>query len=135
MKKIFFAIAAFGLLLFSSCSSSAQLKFAVAEFSTACPTEIVDGLTCTDVFTENQSVVFFLSVDEIAADMNVEDLNNPLINVAMKAVTKEEMFEEPDENTADFLRLCKESNYDIVFRYEGSVSGQTADVVLSADEL
>lgn len=134
MKKFYYVLALLCVLAVSACTSKSQLELQVAAANKECPIYIEDGMKATKIMTEGNSVVYVIEVME-DEDFIVSDFRDPDVNDVMKAMMLMDLQNDSDPDIKDLLRLCREANYNLVYRFIGMLSGTSADIVLRASEL
>lgn len=132
-KSVLFFVLFSIVVLMSGCRPEAKLGFMVGVASSQCPMEVDDGLECTDITIEGNSVVFVCEMDE--DDVLVSELNNPFVKESMRSVWLEEYSSGDDEDLQELIALCREAKYDLVYRFQGKSSGSVVDITISWAEL
>lgn len=135
MKNLLMAvaiIASTALCLFS-CTSKDQLKIAVELAATDCPEDLGDGITMKDILLENGNVVYVCEMDEDYYD--VEGSKDPLIIKEIKEALMDEILHSNDNDIKEFLKIVKDSEADIIYRYIGDTTGKKIDIVIKNSEL
>lgn len=88
------------------------------------PTKIDEGLVCTDIIVEEQSIIYKITVDETQYDIMALE--------GIKDTFKEELLKEWNSSpmTRNFLTLCKIARTGIIWKMTGDTTGQICNIVL-----
>jgi hypothetical protein len=135
MKNFLMAVAVIActaMCLFS-CTSKDQLKIAVEVEAAQCPMDYGDGLTMKDAVLENGNVVYVYEMDEDYYD--IEGCKDPLTIREMKETIMDEILHSNDNDLKEFIKIVKDSEADIIYRYIGDTTGKKIDFVIKNSEL
>ncbi|MBR3408228.1 MAG: hypothetical protein IKG86_05250 [Paludibacteraceae bacterium] len=91
-------------------------------------------MTIASLTIEDNNIVYLFEIDETQG-MSVQIFNMPEVKDAMKKTLVEQYLNEDNKDTAPLTKLCKEADYNLVFRFAGKPSGDEAEIVVNADEL
>lgn len=96
----------------------------IRNVSDSLPTEIDEGLLCTDIITEEKNIVYKITVDETKYDiLKLEEIKDTIRDELFK-----DWFSSPI--TRNLLTLCKIANIGIVWEMLGDASGQRCEIVI-----
>lgn len=120
-----------------ACTSTTQLEIEVAAAAADCPMVLDNGFTITNIDTEDNNVVYECVMDEsesdvLLSDMDVLEVRAELKEELLESIRTEKLY---DDDIKDMVKLCKDANYNIIFRLIGSHSGYKMDIVLYSHEL
>lgn len=135
MKKYFLFCALIIALVLTSCSPEFKLEFQVGVASADCPVDIGDGVTITNIDTEGNNVVYTCVVDESDGETSVADFDDPFVRSVMKEASLEYIKTDSDPDTRELIRLIKDANYNIVYRYVGSHTNAKVNIIIYPHEL
>lgn len=136
MKKInvFLLCVVASLALLASCSKSnneQKIRETISEVAKDCPIVLNEFLTMTNVVIEGKNIVYVYNVNEYYIDDYVSEWDRR----EMKQAALEYIKYNSDPSTEEVVRMCKECNYNLAFRYIGSYSDYVLDIVVNASEL
>lgn len=133
MKKFFYLFALIASLMITSCTSVGKLEMAVAAASAECPMELDEVTNVVDIKTEDNNVVYECVVDEDKTGFDVSLFDD----VEAKKLLKKEQksFLQHNLETIEFVKLVKEANYNLIYRYTGSNTGYKFDITIYSYEL
>lgn len=97
----------------------------VAQNNQQCPVEIEEGITMTGVSDDGSSIIFQCEIDENLYDLdvikeNISELKREMLN---------------DNLVKSGGKILSSANRSLIYRYIGSISGETLDVRLTPAEL
>ncbi len=134
MKKNFFSRVFVTLvsvvLLTCSCSGNTKLKLAVSAVDAQCPQSLSIAMELTHASYENNTVVYYYTVDE-----DYVNIDNMTANPEAQKNSVLAMFQNPDANTKTFLDMVIEAKADVRYIYKGKTSGKEFSTTLTAAEL
>ena len=137
MKKILYVfVIAFSVIL-ASCTPAGKLEVAIAAASAECPKVIDEYTTCIDIVSEGKEVVYKYLLDESKAGFELPNIDNKESRKIQKILILDELKSNArnDENAAELVKLCKEANYNIVYRFIGSLTDHKYNITIYAYEL
>lgn len=111
-----------------------QIEKAIKKVNEQCPMDVGNGMTIASLTIEDNNIVYLFEIDETQG-MSVQIFNMPEVKDAMKKTLVEQYLNEDNKDTAPLTKLCKEADYNLVFRFAGKPSGDEAEIVVNADEL
>lgn len=136
MKKslLFALVLAVITLGLTSCTKSSQLELAVEQANKECPIHSGDGETIESITYEDHNIVYTISIDEdVLSDEGIKLIEEN------KDVIKTDMLNsfrtDSDKDMTDFIKLCKEADAGIDFKFVGSRSKTSFTIKLDPDEL
>lgn len=137
IRTFVFSLLAVCATVFSGCSPSAKIEYAVTEASKQCPIAVDETMTVTNIKTEDNNVVYICNVDENAAGFSVEDFAQPTVSQTMKNAMVEYLrgAKTTDKDTESLIRLCKDADYNIVYRFVGLDSNYSMDITIFPYEM
>ena len=112
-------------------STRSQIEISVAVASSQCPMKVDDCTTVTEVKLEGNNVVYKCLINETNLGSSVSNFKNADVKKIMKAAMVESLRQE----ASDLVKMCKDGNFNIVYRYIGSKSGSKVDIKIKASEL
>lgn len=112
-------------------STRSQIEISVAVASSQCPMKVDDCTTVTEVLLEGNNVVYKCLINETNLGSSVSNFKNADVKKIMKAAMVESLRQE----ASDLVKMCKDGNFNIVYRYIGSKSGSKVDIKIKASEL
>lgn len=134
-KSIFKSILVVLLFTLTACNlSTTKLQIAVKAANVECPIDAGNGAIVTEIYTEDNNVVYKTSVDENEL-VSVADFDNEIVISLMKAAMIESIQNQNSKEEKEFIELIKGANYNLVFRYIGNSSNYQVDIVISPDEI
>lgn len=134
-KFMFIICALLSALVLNSCAPEYKLEFAIGTASAECPVDLGDGITITEIDSEDNNVVYTCIVDESDSETLVSDMDNHRIRSVMKESILSTLVNSSDPDMNEFINLVKEAKYNIVYRYIGSLSNAKVDIVIYPHEL
>lgn len=134
-KFMFIICALLSALVLNSCAPEYKLEFAIGAASAECPIDLGDGITITNIDSEDNNVVYTCIVDESDSETLVSDMDNHRIRSVMKESILSTLVNSSDPDMNEFINLVKEAKYNIVYRYIGSLSNTKVDIVIYPHEL
>ncbi len=133
-KSIFKSLLVVLLFALTACNPASQLEIAIKAANLECPMDAGNGVTITEIYTEDNNVVYKALVDENEL-VSVADFDNEIVISLMKAAMIESLKNQNSEEEKKFLELIKETDYNLVYRYIGKSSNYQVDIVITPDEL
>ena len=133
MEKRFFSrvlVALVSVVLMCSCSDNTKLKLAVSAADAQCPQSLSIAMELTHAAYENNTVVYYYTVDE-----DYVNIDNMTANPETSKNGVLAMFQNPDANTKTFLDMVIEAKADVRYIYKGKTSGKEFSTTLTAAEL
>lgn len=119
--------------LFVACAPETLLRVAVEDANMECPMEVDEMMTITSLTIEENNVVSTCEMDEDKSEHTIEQLDNPEAKSMLKAAFLTHF--QTSENNQDMRELCKKAGYNVVYRFVGTKTGHTLEIVCLADEL
>lgn len=101
--------------------------------NTNLPQKIDKGLLITQIFQQDNNVVYKLSVDEEDLGNDVEIIRQ--VKDQVKSDIAGSLQSEDDVVLTRFEKLLKKLQYGLIYRYCGNHSGHTVDIYFSPDEI
>lgn len=117
----------------TSCSAKSKLENACKEANKEMPLTIMEGLKMTDLVYEDNDMIYTVEVQEAIIGEEFIDLVNESKS-EMKAVMLESI-KSGGEDERELVKLCKESDTSIKFKFVGIPSKATAVITISPNEL
>lgn len=133
MKKFCYVLLLLCAMAVTACTPKARLEIEVAAANGSCPMDLGEGFTITKIETEGNNIVYECVCDE--DDYVISDFEDPEVKSVMKSVDLMLFQNNQDERTRELIRLCKDANYNIVYRYVGRITASTCDIKIFSDEL
>ena len=134
MKKFFFLVALVSAFIMGSCTSNSQLELAIKVAAADCPMDLGDGLVITGIEKEGTNVLFTCVMDEVANDFTIAEMDVPEVRAVMKDAMMQTL-KEDDEDLQAFVKLVKEANCNVIYRFVGSHTNEQMDIVVYPHEL
>ena len=137
MKKILYVFVIAILVVLTSCTPAGKLEVAIAAASAECPMVIDEYTTCIDIVTEGKEVVYKYLLNESKAGFELPDMDSNEFRKIQKRIFLDELKSnaKKDETVAELVKLCKEANYNIVYRFIGSLTDYKYNITVYAYEL
>ena len=137
MKKILYVFVIAISVALTSCTPAVKLEVSIAAASAECPQTIDEYTTCLDIVTEEKNVVYKCLLDESKAGIELPDMDNKEFRKIQKRIFLDELKSNTrkDETVAELVKLCKDANYNIVYRFIGSLTDYKYDITIYAYEL
>lgn len=134
-KSIFKSLLVVLLFTLTACNPSAtKLQIAIKAANLECPMDAGNGTTVTEIFIEDNNIIYKTLLEENET-VAVENFDNEFVKSIMQASLVEYLNNQNNTEEKEFLKLVKEANYNIVYRYIGNSSNYQVDIVISPDEL
>lgn len=109
--------------------SATRMLETSAEITNAqCPNDLGDGLTMINMTVEKDALVYNYIVDDNLYDINSFSEYSDDIKNSMR-----ESFSDPA--VRQIIGLCKKTGRSLIYRYASSGTGESADIIFSAEEL
>lgn len=105
--------------------SRKQLENIIQMENAVCPYELEQGMTMNRVYLEGDKAVYECTVDEDMYDLSLIRQNNAEIKKGI-----EEAFE-GNPSMQNAAEVFAENNVDVIYRYKGSSSGKTCEIVFT----
>lgn len=93
------------------------------------PIEVEEGITATDLYWKDNDVIFVYSVDETLCNVYAIGVNADEIKINMSS----SIISTPTAKR--FIQAVTGCEKGLIYRYKGSATGYTADIVFSPEEL
>ncbi len=138
MKKLtvlFLSIISVAAMMTSCLTPEQKMQKSIEAANKDCPMELGGGITIASVKGENNNLISTFEVNEETLGMSVQLWNMPEVKDAMKKSVVEMYTNGNNKDVAKLTELCKEANYNLVFRFEGKPSGEVVEITVNADEL
>ena len=119
--------------MITSCTPKSKLEMDVAASSTECPIVVDEVTKIVDIKTEGKNVVYECVIDEDLTGTDISLLDDVEIKKELKKEYKSFFRQNP--KLVEFVKLVKEANYNIIYRYVGSNSGYKFDITIYSYEL
>ena len=114
-----------------SCNTGVKLKKVVEEFNKSCPMEVDEYTTLERMTDEGNYLVCNYTVHE-------EDITIAVLR-SFQSTLKDNLICDlkttGDKDVEDLLKVCKEYNRGLIYRYKGNISGEILDIVIEQSEL
>lgn len=139
IKKIFSAmiialVAVLAIEGMASCSSKQdRLDTALEQLNKMLPMNLGNGFTMEKISLDGDELVYLVKCNENELDLDLIEQNKAELKSGTIAQLKGEKARSKD--FASLLDFCQEKGYKVVYRYEGSKSHKTVDIVVSPDEI
>lgn len=102
----------------------------IASTNAQCPMQIDEVTVLSSVTLENNSFVYNCSWDENSVSIEEIDANKDVLKTNIKQLLLSE-----DPMTQELIKICKDANVCILYRYIGDTSGDVCLVKFSPEEL
>ena len=120
----------------TSCLTPEQkMQKSIEAANKECPMDLGGGLTMASVTSEDNNLISTFEVNEETMGISVKLWNMPEVKDAMKKSMVELYKNGSNKDVAELSKMCKEANYNLVFRFEGKPSGEVVEITVNADEL
>lgn len=119
----------------ASCSSSNDSRFnkAIEQLNTMLPMNLGNGFTMEKVTSDGDAIVYNIKCDENDIDMEMMEQSKDELRTNSLAQLKSQ--KRADKNFASLLKYCQDNGKNIVYRYVGTPSGKTVDIIIESDEI
>lgn len=122
--------------MMTSCLTPEQkMQKSIEAANKECPMDLGGGLTMASVTSEDNNLISTFEVNEETMGISVKLWNMPEVKDAMKKSMVELYKNGSNKDVAELSKMCKEANYNLVFRFEGKPSGEVVEINVNADEL
>ena len=122
--------------MMTSCLTPEQkMQKSIEAANKECPMDLGGGLTMASVTGEDNNLISTFEVNEETMGISVQLWNMPEVKDAMKKSMVELYKNGSNKDVAELSKMCKEANYNLVFRFEGKPSGEVVEITVNADEL
>ncbi len=122
--------------MMTSCLTPEQkMQKSIEAANKECPMDLGGGLTMASVTGEDNNLISTFEVNEETMGISVKLWNMPEVKDAMKKSMVELYKNGSNKDVAELSKMCKEANYNLVFRFEGKPSGEVVEITVNADEL
>jgi len=122
--------------MMTSCLTPEQkMQKSIEAANKECPMDLGGGLTMASVTSEDNNLISTFEVNEETMGISVKLWNMPEVKDAMKKSMVELYKNGSNKDVAELSKMCKEANYNLVFRFEGKPSGEVVEITVNADEL
>ena len=111
--------------------SRKQLETVVASIKMQLPIDTGQGLIVKDAILEDNNLVYVNECDEKLISIDLLNERRALVKTSIQ----QEFSNKRDQVTQSQLKLMKECNVNLAYRYVGNTSGKTCEVVIGYDEL
>jgi len=138
MKKLtvlFLSIVSVAAMMTSCLTPEQKIEKNVAKANKECPVEMGNGMTMVSMVIEDNNVITTCEVNEETLGMSIAIWNTPEVYNAMKKSVTDLYRNGEDKDVAALTNMCKEANYNIIFRFLGKPSGEKVEFTINADEL
>lgn len=138
MKKLavlFLSIVSVAAMMTSCLTPEQKMQKAIEAANKECPMDLGGGLTMASVTGEDNNLISTFEVNEETMGISVKLWNMPEVKDAMKKSMVELYKNGSNKDVAELSKMCKEANYNLVFRFEGKPSGEVVEITVNADEL
>lgn len=138
MKKLtvlFLSIITVAAMMTSCLTPEQKMQKSIEAANKDCPMDLGGGLTMVSMATEGNNVISTCEVNEETMGMSIALWNNPEIKDAMKDGMVKAFLNGGNKDVAELTKMCKEANYNLIFRYVGKPSGEVVDITINADEM
>ena len=138
MKRIFkamMAAAAVVVMTMATACSGNAVEEQVKAHNAKCPVEESANLKLVSVSIQNgKDVVYRYELNE--SDPAVQSVNNYKANAENISLnTLNQLKANNDPSVTGFLQACNDGGYTIVYRYVGTISGDSLDVVVTPSQV
>jgi len=133
MKKLtvlFLSIVSVAAMMTSCLTPEQKIQKTIDKVNKQCPMDAGNGMSLASLTVDDNNIVYQFEIDETQG-MSVEVFNMPEVKDALV----KQYLNEDNKDTAPLTNLCKEANYNLVFRFTGKPSGEKAEIVVNADEM
>lgn len=107
-----------------------MLEIMITSTNTQCPMQIENGMIMSSVSLEGNNFVYNYSVDENLVSIEAIKQNKSAVKANIKQILSSN-----DMTVKQMVKICKEANTGIVYRYIGDVSGDVCIIKFSSSEL
>jgi hypothetical protein len=138
MKKLtvlFLSIVSVAAMMTSCLTPEQKMQKSIEAANKECPMDLGGGLTMASVTSEDNNLISTFEVNEETMGISVKLWNMPEVKDAMKKSMVELYKNGSNKDVAELSKMCKEANYNLVFRFEGKPSGEVVEITVNADEL
>ena len=138
MKKLavlFLSIVSVAAMMTSCLTPEQKMQKSIEAANKECPMDLGGGLTMASVTGEDNNLISTFEVNEETMGISVKLWNMPEVKDAMKKSMVELYKNGSNKDVAELSKMCKEANYNLVFRFEGKPSGEIVEITVNADEL
>ncbi|MBQ2171092.1 MAG: hypothetical protein II448_05080 [Paludibacteraceae bacterium] len=138
MKKLavlFLSIVSVAAMMTSCLTPEQKMQKSIEAANKECPMDLGGGLTMASVTGEDNNLISTFEVNEETMGISVKLWNMPEVKDAMKKSMVELYKNGSNKDVAELSKMCKEANYNLVFRFEGKPSGEVVEITVNADEL
>ncbi len=138
MKKLavlFLSIVSVAAMMTSCLTPEQKMQKSIEAANKECPMDLGGGLTMVSVTGEDNNLISTFEVNEETMGISVQLWNMPEVKDAMKKSMVELYKNGSNKDVAELSKMCKEANYNLVFRFEGKPSGEVVEITVNADEL
>lgn len=138
MKKLtvlFLSIITVAAMMTSCLTPEQKMQKSIEAANKECPMDLGGGLTMASVTGEDNNLISTFEVNEETMGISVKLWNMPEVKDAMKKSMVELYKNGSNKDVAELSKMCKEANYNLVFRFEGKPSGEVVEITVNADEL
>ena len=138
MKKLavlFLSIVSVAAMMTSCLTPEQKMQKSIEAANKECPMDLGGGLTMASVTGEDNNLISTFEVNEETMGISVKLWNMPEVKDAMKKSMVELYKNVSNKDVAELSKMCKEANYNLVFRFEGKPSGEVVEITVNADEL
>lgn len=138
MKKLtvlFLSIVSVAAMMTSCLTPEQKMQKSIEAANKECPMDLGGGLTMASVTSEDNNLISTFEVNEETMGISVKLWNMPEVKDAMKKSMVELYKNGSNKDVTELSKMCKEANYNLVFRFEGKPSGEVVEITVNADEL
>jgi hypothetical protein len=121
------------VMALTDCAPETLLRVAVEDANMECPMEVDEMMTITSLTIEENNVVSTCMLNEDKSEHTVLQLDNPEAKNTLKAAFLTHF--QTSENNQEMRELCKKAGFNVIYRFVGSKTGHTIDIVCQTDEL
>ena len=107
-----------------------MLEIMITSTNAQCPMQIENGIIMSSVSLEGHNFVYNYSVDENLVSIEALKQNKSAVKANIKQILSSD-----DMMVKQMVKICKEANTGIVYRYIGDVSGDVCIIKFSSSEL
>ena len=132
---MFLSIVSVAAMMTSCLTPEQKMQKSIEAANKECPMDLGGGLTMASVTSEDNNLISTFEVNEETMGISVKLWNMPEVKDAMKKSMVELYKNGSNKDVAELSKMCKEANYNLVFRFEGKPSGEVVEITVNADEL
>lgn len=118
-------------IAFAFTANAADIETILAPLNKDLPAQFGPGNSLDKVTAADRQVIYNLTIDESQIPFSTVESQADMFKVLFVA----DAVSSPDKNIQALRKFCVENNWPIIYRFKGSKSGKTLDIVLDVQSL